>query len=304
MGRRRYGDRRRLKESYSGFQTSEYEYEYEYESITMRYILFTKLFREQSIEQLIETAKRAGVDGLDLCVRNGYPVNPGNARVELPKAAKRLREAGLIIPMISAATDLTDPSSDISETLFRACHDAGIRDIKIGYWPFKGPDYWKQVAAARKQIEAFAVLGSKYGVRTCLHTHSGSNLGVNASALMHLLRGMNPSHVAAYLDPGHLALNGEPLPMAFDMTAQYLALVAIKDANWEIQPGKPRRSKFVPLGEGLVDWSEMLRILHASKFQGPLSFHSEYDDFPAPQIFEQTKRDVQYMRKLEAALIR
>src|SRR3989442_1204397 len=76
----------------------------------MQYIVFSKLLKNLSIDQLIDTLKSIGADGVDLCVRDGYPVNPGNARAELPKAATRIRDAGLAIPMISASTSLTDPS--------------------------------------------------------------------------------------------------------------------------------------------------------------------------------------------------
>src|SRR2546421_663328 len=268
----------------------------------MKYILFTKMVKELSVEKLIATVKELGLDGMDLCVRDGYPVNPGNAREEMPRAAKLIRDAGLSVPLVSAATNLIDPASDTSETLYRSCHDSGVHEIKIGYWAFKPKtgSYWKQVDAARKDIEKFAVLSARYGVRTCLHTHSGANLGVNASAMMHLLRGFDPAQVGAYLDPGHLALNGEPLSMAFDMTSEYLALVAIKDCVWQRgEEGKPARSKFLAVGEGLVDWAEMFRILKARGFPGPLSFHSEYE-FPIAGIIAQTRRDVQYMRRLES----
>ncbi len=267
----------------------------------MRYVFFSKTVKEQPIPRLIETLKSIGADGVDLTVRDGYPVNPGNARKALPAAAKQFRDAGLSIPMVSAPTSLNDPATSYVEELWAACHDANILNVKIGYWSFDGKGYWATVDSARRQLEGFEKLAQRFGVKACLHTHSGSYVGLNASSVMHLAKGFNPSNIGAYLDPGHLAINGEPLTMAFDMARDYLSLVAVKDSLWlKGEGGKPRMAKFLPLGEGFVDWREMMRILMARSYDGPLSFHSEYEGWPADRIVEQTKKDIAFMRAVES----
>src|SRR5437762_1902798 len=96
----------------------------------MNYILFSKMVRELGIPQLIQTLKDVGADGVDLCVRPGHPVNPENSRSELPKAAKAIRDTGLVIPMVTGPTNVSDARSSTWENIFRACHDSGIRDVK------------------------------------------------------------------------------------------------------------------------------------------------------------------------------
>jgi sugar phosphate isomerase/epimerase len=266
----------------------------------MHYICFSKLFKELSINRLVESMHDIGAQGIDLCVRDGYPVNPSNVRNELTKAAERIRKAGLEIPLVSASTNLTNPNDRTAEPLFAACHDAHVPNIKLGYWKFSGRGYWKDVDAARKELEGFEKLGSRFGVRACLHTHSGTYLGLNAASLMDLARGFNPSHVGAYLDPGHLALCGEPPAMAVDITGDYLCMVAIKDCLWILgKDGAPRKSHFLPLGQGMVEWADVLRALKARNYPGPLSFHSEYEDLSTAQILDQTRKDLRFMRKLE-----
>src|SRR5207249_5297709 len=119
-------------------------------------------------------------------------VNPENSRSELPKAAKAIRDTGLVIPMVTGPTNVSDARSSTWENIFRACHDSGIRDVKVGYWVYRSGDYWKQVDSARKDLEGFASLASGLGVPADLHTHSGTYLGVNAAAVMHLAKGFNP----------------------------------------------------------------------------------------------------------------
>jgi len=259
------------------------------------------MVREQSISRLIETLHHIGADGVDLTVRDGYPVNPKNVRTALPEAVKQFRAAGLAIPLVSAPTTLNSATAPYVEELWAACHDANVLNVKIGYWPFEGKGYWETVDSARKQLDGFAQLAQRFGIKACLHTHSGSYVGLNASSTMHLAKGFSPSNIGVYLDPGHLAVNGEPLPMAFDMAQQYLTLVAIKDSIvLKGEAGKPRTSKFLPLGDGFVDWREMMQILAKRSYDGALSFHSEYEGWPETRLVEQTKKDIAFMRAIEA----
>lgn len=263
------------------------------------YIFFSKMLKEQPIPRLIETLRYMGADGVDLCVRDGYSVNPGNVRKALPEAAKQLRDAGMVIPMVTASTGLTDPTTPDAEDLFAACHDAQVPHIKVGYWSFRG-DYWKQVDAARKDVEGFERLALRFGVKACLHTHSGGYLGLNTASVMDLARGFNPACIGVYLDPGHLALNGEPLAMAFDMAGEHLSLIAVKDSLWvKGEGGRPRTARFLPLGEGFVDWREMMRLLTARNYDGPLSFHSEFESPSSEHLIEQTKKDIAYLRRIQ-----
>jgi sugar phosphate isomerase/epimerase len=89
--------------------------------------------------------------------------------------------------------------------------------------------------------------------------------------------------------------------MAFDIARDFLSMVAVKDSLWvKGENGKPRVAKFLPLGEGFVDWREMMRILLARSFDGPLSFHSEYEGWPVDRIIDQTKKDIAFMRAIES----
>ena len=53
----------------------------------MQKIMFTKHLEGLDIPQIIGAIKSVGIDGADLCVRSGYPVNPDNADIALPEAA-------------------------------------------------------------------------------------------------------------------------------------------------------------------------------------------------------------------------
>lgn len=268
----------------------------------MQYIYFTKTMRSLDVGRMIEELKKMGADGADLCVRDGYVVNPANAKTELPRAVEQFKRAGLVVPMISAPTGLHNPEDPAAEALCAACHDAGVPYLKPGYWGFRSGPFEPQLTAARKELEGWQRLATRFGVKCCLHTHSGNYLTVNASALYLVAQDSDPAAIGFYLDPGHLALNGEPITMALSIAGSRLNIVAIKDLMWERVPGDAvRRVRCVPLGEGFVNWREMMRYLHAEKYAGPLTFHSEYEDLGENALFEQTRKDIAYLRSVEQA---
>jgi sugar phosphate isomerase/epimerase len=265
----------------------------------MAYVFFSKTLRGQSVDELIESLRRMGADGVDLAVRPGYVVDPDNAARELAPAAAKVRAAGLSIPMVTAPTDLNDPSIAYADPLFRACGEAGIGLLKLGYWPYPGKGYWQAVEAMKRDVAGFAKLGTRFGVKPCLHTHSGGNLALNASALMHVLGDFGPREVGAYIDPAHLAVCGEPIAMALDMAADWLAIVSAKDAVKGRSDDGAVPMRVVPVGEGFVNWASTMTWLVRRGFAGPLSFHSEWKSPNVEHLLTQTTKDIAYLRAVE-----
>jgi sugar phosphate isomerase/epimerase len=58
--------------------------------------------------------------------------------------------------------------------------------------------------------------------------------------------------------------------------ADRIHMVAMKDFIWEEVNGK-WRTRWVPLGEGMVPFDEVFAILKNVPFPGPISLHIEYD---------------------------
>ena len=196
----------------------------------MQFVMFTKHLTGLSLEELIATLTDVGVAGADLAVRPGYPVNPDNMAAELPRAAQRFRDAGLGIPLVTAPTSLTSPDSPDAEAFYEACGAAGVAHLKLGYWGWD-PErrFWDQVAEIREWLATFQEWSRRYGVKTVVHNHSGTTLGMNSSQMMHLVQDFDAAYVGVFADPGHLAVCGEPIAMALEMVRDYLACVACKD---------------------------------------------------------------------------
>jgi len=264
----------------------------------MKFIMFTKHLKGLDIPGIIKALHSVGVEGADLCVRPGYPVNPENVEKELPTAARQFADEGLSIPLVTTPGDFLDPERADIQRVYAACGEAGVDNIKIGYWHWskeKG-GYWSEVARIRKLLEGFQALSEKSGVRTCIHNHSGSTMSLNSSSVMNLVKGFEPRYVGVFADVGHLSIVGEPIDMALDIVAEYLAVMAFKDL---VRLPGMRGGKVVRMGKGFVDWETALRTLKAINFDGPISFHSEYSGEPVDSVIDLARIDIRFINGLQ-----
>jgi len=239
-------------------------------SFTLKLVYFSKSFRSSDVADLIQKAHQIGVTGYDLAVRPGYAVSPDNVET-LPAVVKELQENGLEVPMLTAPTDLLRPDDERSERILRAMDAADVRLLKIGYFHYSPTrDYWEYVDEIRRLLKGWESLAAQHQVTVCYHTHSGNSMGLNASALAHLIHGFDPDRIGGYLDPGHLLVAGEQFQFAVSVLGDQLKIIGAKDRDW-------KSGKFVPAGAGDVDWDTVFHILGEIGFKGPVSVHAEYE---------------------------
>ncbi|MGQ9553224.1 MAG: sugar phosphate isomerase/epimerase family protein [Anaerolineae bacterium] len=282
----------------------------------MKLVMFSKHLAPLSIEQAVKTAGELGFEGLDLTVRPGGHIEPEQALEALPAAVKMVRDLGYDIPMITTA--ITNASAPYSEDIFRAAGEAGVRDLKLGYWTYAGfGNMRRQVEAVKEALDGIAALAEKYEVRANLHIHSGDFITADGAVVWHILHGRDPDLVGAYIDPGHMAAEGgmSGWKMGMDLLTPWINLVAIKDMAWihnfDETLGKEKWStRLVPLKQGLVPWPEVFEYLHDIGFDGTISVHSEYQgshswrDLNLDELLVQTKEDLDYLKGVIASVWR
>jgi sugar phosphate isomerase/epimerase len=273
----------------------------------VRTVLFTKAFRDWSPAELSEVALELGAAGFDLAVREGHWVSPENVRRTLPKAVEAFEAEGLLVGLVTTETRLTSAHDPTARQIWRACADQGIRNIKLGYWRWaRERPYWLTVKSVREDLQGFEALAREFGVRALVHTHSGGNLGSNCSSLMDLIEGCDAEFIGAYVDPAHLSLGGEPLPVGLDIVRPWLAMVAVKNARR--LPSRERNTTvwntdWCLLNEGFVDWRVAVRELETAGYDGFLSLHGEYSGVDEPeQVRRRLAEDAAYLREALAGL--
>ena len=269
----------------------------------MKLIVFSKMLQEKSVAELIDLAQRHGYDGYDLAVRPGHPVNPDNAATALPQAQTQMEQAGLQIGMVTGNFDLLTADHPLAEPLLAAMDSANVRLLKLGYFRFEPQtmDYWEQVENVRRAFAAWEKLASIYNVKICYHTHSHYCMGLNAAALMHLLRDFDPAYLGAYLDPGHFAVDGEPFDFGLAMAREHLSILSVKDVlveRVEKNGHGAAKALWVAAGEGIVDWTAVFGELRRIEYDGFLSIHCEYDIDDDEDWFDTFVREVAFFRRM------
>jgi sugar phosphate isomerase/epimerase len=261
----------------------------------MRYVYFTKFLQSMDVAGLLAFCKEIGLDGVDLAVRPGYPINPENVRTKLPEAVKAFRDEGKIIGLVTSPVTLTDPDDKVSRALFEASGKAGVPAVKIGYFSFRGK-FEPELAQARRRLAGFAKLAAKTGVRASYHTHSGNLLGANGAALRLLVNELDPHHIGAFLDTGHTAINGGPIRLELNMVRPWLSLLAIKDMAWT-HDKSGWHVRVVPAGEGIVRWKEVGQGLKECNFNGTVSLHGEYAAKDLAQRKQLARKELAWLKK-------
>lgn len=261
----------------------------------MRYLYFTKLLQGLDLAGMATFIHSAGLDGVDLAVRPGYPVDPTNVEQQLPEAVRICKDHGLVLPLVSIPTNLTDPAAADLKRIFHACAASGVGFVKIGYFPVEH-DFEAAFRRARQQLEGLAALAAKTGVKVCYHTHSGSNLGSNCEGQRTLLEPFDPHHVGSYVDTGHQAIGGAPFRLALAMIARWFTLLAIKDMRWQKTANGWKRD-VVPIGGGLVDWQDVSQALKDRRYDGLISLHAEYETASLDERLAKAKEELAFLRQ-------
>ena len=269
----------------------------------MKKIMFTKHLKGLDLRGIADSLQAATVEGADLCVRDGYPVNPENIETALPEAARTLAGEGLTIPLVTAPGDFNRPDIDYAERYYGACGESGVGLVKLGYWQWHiDTHYWDFLDQIRGWMDGFEKLSRKTGVKTVVHNHSGSSMGLHSCAAMNVVRGFDPAHVGIFTDPGHLSVCGEPIEMAVDIVRDYVSVFALKDLAQSVPLGGGTTGatggKVVRFGHGFVDWTGLARALTAINFDGPLSFHSEYSGESTETVVDLCRIDVRFFDQI------
>jgi sugar phosphate isomerase/epimerase len=267
----------------------------------MEFVMFSKKLVDRDINGVGEVVSGLDLAGVDLTVRPGGHVLPEDAPSQLPKAVETLSSHGLGVPMIT--TGVTDADEPHAAGVFSAASECGVGYIKLGYWKYEGfGSVLRQIKEIRDKIDGLQGLSKEYGVNAAIHIHSGDYMSATADLVYRLLEGFDPEHVGAYIDPGHMVIEGgaSGWKVGMDLLRDSTRIVAVKDFGWERDPAGQKKwaLKHMPLSGGMVPWPEVFRYLRSIEFDGPVSLHSEYEGLSMEEIIAQTSKDISYLRDL------
>lgn len=254
--------------------------------------VFIKPWRHLPIAEAIARVAGFGFDGVELPVRDGYPVNPQNVATELPAVERMLAEAGLRI-----CTVATEPTEAILNAVANLADRPPIRDMpKLN----EGEHY---LAAERRIVERYRMLLPAVrdtGVRIAIQSHEGRFIQ-NSAGVLRILERIEDAHFGAAWDPAHNALCGESPEVALDLLQDRVFSVNLKNSIWRRVSGpeavEVQWKRYWTAGNmGLASWSKVAAELKRRGWQGPLVLCAEYADEHSVERLAQA--DLAYARSL------
>lgn len=263
--------------------------------------IFTKPWK-CSIEELGEKLSVLGVDGIELPVRPGYPVNPDNALAELPRAARTLAQWGLKIYSVAA---------DPTEAVIEACGRAGVPIVRVCERIDMSIGYQASVDAIKRRYAALVPALQKASVKIGLQNHCGFFVG-SAAGTMQVIGEFDPEQVGAVLDVAHCGLDGEPEAMAIDIVWSHLCMVNFKNA-FRLRTNGPEaeeaawRIYWTTGRHGIASWRKSVEVLAARGYAGPLCLPAEYSDpsgrgdLTGDAVLRLVQDDIAYLTSLLSA---
>lgn len=277
----------------------------------MQLVMFSKMLQEFDVAEMGRIVRDLGFDGVDLTVREAGHVLPQEVADKLEPAVATLADLGLTVPMIT--TGITSADDPTAEPIFRAAAACGIRRLKLGYWQVREFGTMREkIDEAAGYLVGIAKLAERHGVSANIHTHSGDFLSAISGVVWLLIRDYPREVIGAYPDLCHLSLEGarSGWKLGLDLLSTHANMVGVKNAGLyrdkDAEGNVFWRGKLVPVGEGLTPMKEAFGYLKRIGFDGPCSFHSEYQgsfsfkDMTTPELIEQTRLDLEYVKKLLA----
>jgi len=131
---------------------------------------------------------------------------------------------------------------------------------RYAYDRFRTDVNWAdQLEITRRFLVSLAPALREHGCRISIETHEE----ISSFEVVRLIEGVGPEVISATFDVGNLLVRGEHPVAAARRLAPYVRLAHVKDAVLLVRPhGLVRQLR--PCGQGIVDWPELLGVLHAA----------------------------------------
>jgi sugar phosphate isomerase/epimerase len=237
-----------------------------------------------------------GWDGIECPVRANGKLTAKNAVDELPKLVEALKKRGKEVTIIT--TDIVNVKQAEAEPLLRLAVKLGIKRYRLGFFKYAAnkaiPEQVKENAASLRDL---AVLNKEIGINGGIQNHSGSDyFGAPVWDIWTAIKDLDPKFLGSFFDIAHATKEGgSSWPIEARLMEPHMMTVSVKDFMWE-KTAKGTTSKWVPLGEGLVDKS-FFKWLRTTEFDGPISHHVEYPLAEGKQMFAKIKQDAATLRQ-------
>lgn len=262
--------------------------------------VFNKPLQHLSYDEQAKLVAEMGFVGIEGTVRKGGHVEPDKVEQDLPKQIEALKKHA--VEMTLMTSDINNIDEPINRKVLETAAKLGVKLFRMK--PYKY-DYEKPIA---EQIETFRLtyqelikFSADLGIRPLYQNHAGAKyFGASIWDLYLLMKDEPKEQTGVCFDIRHAtAEGGLSWPTEFHLIKPYFGMVYCKDFDWDKKKKKPFN---VPLGTGMVNYSQFFSMLRKINYGGPISLHMEYKDHRDPKLLKESiaviRQDHLTLRKL------
>jgi len=211
---------------------------------------------------------------------------------EVAAVQEKLAASDLKASVLRGTAELTSEAALAGlEPQLATCRKMGVRYMFLSP-KHPGADKEKVYGLLRRLGD----LAKRYDVTVCLETHP--DLGANAEEHLETMKRVNHPNIRVNFDTGNITFYNQGTDAVAELKriVDYVGAVDLKDHS-----GKLGQWNFPPLGQGVVKFPEILRVLREHGYQGPLTIELEGREGVSrtqQQIEAQVDQSVRYLRSL------
>ncbi len=268
------------------------------------YSVLPKFFQHYDVPRLASMVREVNLDTINLMVRDGYWVNEHNIGTELPAFVKAMRSEAIDVSFATTTYSADQLVADPSPLGIMA--DNGIAQFRLSHLWVSDGDARASLEAAKASLGSLERLCEKHAIQAVYQVHHGT-LIASAFAAWALVKNLHPRYIGVELDPGNQAHEGyESWDKSVSLLGDHMVAMGVKDVAWLRQPvsgdehSKGWHTEWVPLADGITDWYELMRALHARDWSGLFAFMPFYHENEPEKLTRLLKEDVRYLRQVQA----
>jgi sugar phosphate isomerase/epimerase len=234
----------------------------------------TAVLPELTREQVVEKLSAHGYDGVEWRVHEDYHIAPKELVSRAHEIKRLVDDHGLEVSCLMGFAPIAD--LDQQRWFAEACAILNCSRYRPGAVIYDGTRHYRDlyqatVDALGKVIDTV----STFGVKPVIETHFGT-IAPSASLALRLVQPFDPAKIGINYDPANLVIEGrESWQMGLELLGPYLDYVHAKNIAWVRENGK-WRWVFASMGDGQVDWAEVMRLLALVGYAGYISFENFY----------------------------
>lgn len=269
--------------------------------------IFSKHLQFLNYENMAESAKEIGFNGVDLTVRPNGHVTPESVEENLPHAQQALTKYGLTPHLFTS--NVWDATNPLEQKVLKTASAEGFKYYRTGWLKYTSEqDIEKELRNYNAKAKQLAILNEKLGLTGSYQNHAGVSVGSPVWDIKTLLNSISPEHLGVQYDIRHATVEGaNSWKLGFELIKPQINTIVLKDFKWGKVNGKWTTIN-TPLGQGMIDFERYFRLLKQNQINVPISMHMEYDlggaemgrtkiDLPQKTVFKLMKQDLQFIRE-------